>query len=191
MTWASWTGPERRELILASGSPQRRAILEQIGVSFEVVSRTSTSSRPGRRDEVVLENAYRKAAGRGERELPVLGVDTVVSLGLRIFGKPDDEAHAESMLGDLASRRHVVVSGICLIGPEGRTRTAAAETVVEFRALDAAAIAAYVAHRRVAGAGRRLRHPGARGDAGERGSRATTSTSSGCRWRRCSIWSQG
>jgi septum formation protein len=108
----------------------------------------------------VLENAYRKAAavagvvgeGRegGVGGLPILGVDTVVSLGGRaghIFGKPRDEAHAAEMLAALAGRRHIVFSGLCLIEPGstgGRTRTAAAQTVVEFRALDRSAVDAYV-----------------------------------------------
>jgi nucleoside triphosphate pyrophosphatase len=96
---------------------------------------------------VALENAYRKAAAVAQAgelpELPVLGVDTIVSLGRRIFGKPRDAADASEMLTALAGRRHLVVSGICLIEQE-RSRTAAAQTVVEFRALDAAAIEAYV-----------------------------------------------
>jgi septum formation protein len=94
----------------------------------------------------VLENAYRKAAavaaGTGDDDPPVLGVDTVVSLGARIFGKPRDEAHAVEMLTALGGRRHVVFSGICLIA-EGRPQTAAAQTVVEFRPLDRPAIEGY------------------------------------------------
>jgi nucleoside triphosphate pyrophosphatase len=73
----------------------------------------------------------------------VLGVDTVVALGGRNFGKARDAAHAREMLGTLAGRRHLVISGICLIEDE-RVRTTAAQTVVEFRALDAGAVAAYV-----------------------------------------------
>jgi septum formation protein len=138
-------------LILASASPQRRAILEQIGAAFEVRISDAVELEEGPPAEVVLENAYRKAAavaavtgGDGDGRLPVLGVDTVVSLGPRIFGKPRDAAHAAQMLTELAGRRHVVYSGVCLIEGE-RTRTAAAETVVEFRALDRAAVDAYVA----------------------------------------------
>jgi len=80
--------------------------------------------------------------------LPILGVDTVVSLGGRIFGKPRDETHAAEMLAALSGRRHVVFSGLCLIEPGcagGRTRTVAVETVVEFRTLDGSALDAYVA----------------------------------------------
>ena len=97
---------------------------------------------------MALENAYRKAAAvaRGDDapDRPVLGVDTVVSLGPRNFGKAADPGQAREMLSALAGRAHLVISGICLI-EGGRVRTAAARTVVEFRALDAAAIDAYVA----------------------------------------------
>lgn len=136
----------RPKLILASGSPQRRAILDQIGVPFEVRVPDVPELAEGPPAEVVLENAYRKAAaiasGTGDDDPPVLGVDTVVSLGARIFGKPRDEAQAVEMLTALGGRRHLVFSGVCLIGG-GRTQTAAAQTVVEFRSLDQSAINAY------------------------------------------------
>jgi septum formation protein len=130
-------------LILASASPQRRAILQQIGVAFEVRVPAVQELSEGPAAEVALENAYRKAAAIAPAELPVLGVDTVVSLGARIFGKPRDAAHAAEMLTALGGARHVVISGVCLIEGE-RVRTAAAQTAVEFRALDPAAIDAYV-----------------------------------------------
>jgi len=135
-------------LILASASPQRRAILEQIGVPFEVRVSGVDEVEAGRAAEVALENAYRKAAavaGAGEvPDLPVLGVDTVVALGPRTFGKAADAGEAREMLGALAGQRHLVISGLCLIDGD-RVRTAAAQTVVEFRALEAAAVDAYVA----------------------------------------------
>ena len=130
-------------LILASASPQRRAILEQIGVAFEVRVPDVDELSAGPAVEVALENAYRKASSIAPAELPVLGVDTVVSLGREIFGKPRDSGHAAEMLEALAGRRHVVISGVCLIGGD-RVQTAAAHTTVEFRALDRAAIDAYV-----------------------------------------------
>lgn len=139
-------------LILASASPQRRAILEQIGVPFEVRVSGAQELEDGPASEVALENAYRKASAVAAPgvELPVLGVDTVVALGRQLFGKPRDAAHAAEMLGALAGRRHQVVSGVCLIEPSPepgreRVRTAAAQTVVEFRPLDAAEIDAYLA----------------------------------------------
>jgi septum formation protein len=130
-------------LILASASPQRRAILQQIGVAFEVRIPSVDELSEGPAAEVALENAYRKAAAIAPADLPVLGVDTVVSLGAQIFGKPRDAEHAAGMLGALAGQRHVVLSGVCLIDAD-RVRTAAAQTTVEFRPLDRAAIDAYV-----------------------------------------------
>ncbi len=120
-------------LILASASPQRRAILTQIGVAFEVRIPEVAELSDGPAAEVALENAYRKASAIAPADLPVLGVDTVVSLGRRLFGKPRDAAHAAEMLSALAGRTHVVVSGVCLIDGD-RVRTAAARTAVEFRA---------------------------------------------------------
>jgi septum formation protein len=125
-------------LVLASRSPQRRAILEQLGVDFSVQAPEVEELEAGPPQEVALENAYRKAAavaGEGSGGL-VLGVDTVVSLGPRMYGKPGDAAQARDTLRALSGRRHVVISGLCLIGEDGRSRTAAESTVVEFRALD-------------------------------------------------------
>ncbi|MFZ0091734.1 MAG: Maf family protein [Solirubrobacteraceae bacterium] len=144
------TAPETPRLILASASPQRRAILEQIAVPFAVAPSGVEELEEGPAAEVVLENAYRKAAAvaaaGGDRAngLPILGVDTVVSLGGRLFGKPRDVAHAAEMLAALAGARHLVFSGVCVIDSD-RVRTAAAETVVEFRSLTRAGIDRYVA----------------------------------------------
>jgi septum formation protein len=95
--------------------------------------------------EVATENAYRKAAAvaQSEPEATVLGVDTVVALGQRLYGKPADRDDARATLAALANRRHTVVGGICLI-EAGRVRTLATSTQVEFRPLDAAAIEAYL-----------------------------------------------
>jgi septum formation protein len=137
----------RARLVLASGSPQRRAILDQIGVSFEVRVPDLQELEEGPPHEVALENAYRKAAAvaasADEGDPPVLGVDTLVSLGSRIYGKPRDASHAAEMITELAGRRHVVISGLCLI-EAGRARTSAAETVVEFRDLGRGAVEGYV-----------------------------------------------
>jgi septum formation protein len=134
-------------LVLASRSPQRRAILEQLGLEFSIEVPDVEELEQGPPHEVALENAYRKAAavaGEGSGGL-VLGVDTVVSLGARMYGKPADPAEARATLGALAGRRHAVISGICLIGEDGRSRTASAQTLVEFRALPEPLIDWYVA----------------------------------------------
>ena len=85
--------------------------------------------------EVALENAVRKARAVGPREAVVLGVDTVVALGSRIYGKPVGVDDARATLSALAGRRHAVISGLCVIDPADEERTAAAHTLVDFRAL--------------------------------------------------------
>jgi septum formation protein len=136
-----------RSLILASRSPQRRAILEQLGVEFTVVVSDAEELEAGPPHEVAIENAYRKAhavATAADREALVLGVDTVVCIGARLYGKPEDEAAARATLAALSGRRHAVIGGVCLI-ESGTARTAAASTTVEFRRLDDPVIDWYVA----------------------------------------------
>jgi septum formation protein len=137
-------------LILASGSPQRRAILEQLGVAFRVVVPGVDELASGDPEHVAVENARRKArAGAEQAALPepagevVLGVDTLVALDGRLYGKPGDRAHAGETLRALAGRRHQVLSGICVIDGDGE-RTAAAATSVCFRPMSDAAIAWYL-----------------------------------------------
>ncbi len=74
----------------------------------------------------------------------MLGVDTVVSVGAHIYGKPADEDAARATLHALAGRRHAVVSGVCLI-ENGAARTAVATTLVQFRAFGAELVDWYVA----------------------------------------------
>jgi septum formation protein len=136
-----------RPLVLASRSPQRRAILEQLGIAFRIVVPDVEELESGPPDEVALENAYRKAAAvaSGEPEARVLGVDTVVAIGGRIYGKPGTEAEARETLSALSGREHTVISGVCLLEPRDRPRTAAARTAVEFRRFDDALIDWYLA----------------------------------------------
>ena len=134
-------------LLLASTSPQRRAILEQLGLPFEVVA-----PRYDERDDAGLappELVRAHAAGKarsvaGEAgERPVLGVDTAVVIEGRVLGKPEDEADAAEMLETLSAREHVVVSGVCLLTPSWEA-IGHEETLVGFRELTPRDIAAYV-----------------------------------------------
>jgi septum formation protein len=136
-------------LLLASTSPQRRLILDQLGVPYDVLAPTYVEEDPPKANAVrlVREHARGKArsvaAQAGER--PVLGVDTAVSLGGKIFGKPANAAEAERMIEELAGETHVVVSGLCLL-------TAAWELVehdstrVTFRELTPREIAHHMTH---------------------------------------------
>jgi septum formation protein len=94
---------------------------------------------------VALENAYRKAAAVAEQEpeATVLGVDTVVALGPRLYGKPRDRDGARAILSALAGHRHAVIGGVCLI-EAGRARTLAAITEVQFRPLSSEEIERYL-----------------------------------------------
>jgi septum formation protein len=134
-------------LLLASTSPQRRAILEQLRIPFDVVAPVYEEDDGGA-DAVAMvkEHAVGKArsvaAGAGER--PVLGVDTAVVLDGRVYGKPADAAEAERMLEALAGRRHAVISGLCLLTP-GWELIDADTTFVDFRTLTPRDLAGYVA----------------------------------------------
>jgi septum formation protein len=115
-------------VILASRSPQRRAILTQLGIEFEVVIPDVEELEEGDPREMVIENAVRKVnAVRGDL---VLGVDTTVVVDGRSYGKPVDREEAEETLLLLSGRTHEVWSGIAL-----DERTAAACTRVHFRPL--------------------------------------------------------
>ena len=98
-------------------------------------------------EEIAAENAARKArevSGRAG-SAPVLGVDTVVSLDARVYGKPASAEQARRTLLALSGRRHVVTSGICLV-EGGRVRTATSTTAVQFRTLGDELLEWYVSH---------------------------------------------
>jgi len=136
-------------LLLASTSPQRRLILDQLGIPYEVLAPTYVEEDPPKANAVrlVRENARGKArsvaAQAGER--PVLGIDTAVSLGGKIFGKPASAAEAEQMLEELAGETHVVVSGLCLITPAWEL-VEHDSTRVTFRELTPREIAHHMTH---------------------------------------------
>jgi len=132
-------------VILSSGSPQRRAILEQLGVEFRVQAPDVEELSQGEPRRVVRENALRKAravAGRDER---VLGSDTAVVLDGRILGKPTDEREAEIFLRRLSGRTHEVMSGVALREPDGQERSDVAVTRVRFRRLERSDLDWYLA----------------------------------------------
>lgn len=135
-------------LLLASTSPQRRAILEQLGIPFDVVAPRYEEHDPAEADAVALvrEHAQGKArsVAAGAEERPVLGVDTTVVLGGRIYGKPADATAAEAMLEALSGQTHAVVSGLCLV-TQGWEVVDADTTFVTFRKLTPRDLATYVA----------------------------------------------
>jgi nucleoside triphosphate pyrophosphatase len=133
------SAPPAPPLLLASSSPQRPAILEQLGVPFDLVE-----PRYVELGDDPLEHAAGKARSVDGGERPVLGVDTVVVCDGAVLGKASTAAEAEQMLEALSGRVHEVVSGLCLRTPaweELRRET----TRVEFRPLTPRDLAAYVA----------------------------------------------
>ena len=128
-------------LVLASRSPQRRAILAQVGIAFDVAAPEADELTEGDPERVVVENALRKA--RAVAAPLTLGCDTEVALGGRVYGKPADAAEAERFLRELSGREHAVVSGIALI-EDGSERTAVCRTKVAFRELDEATVGWYL-----------------------------------------------
>jgi septum formation protein len=130
--------PPAPPIILASISPQRRAILEQLGVPFDVVAPDFEES-----GDDPLELAAGKARSVYGGDRPVLGVDTEVVVDGEALGKPSSAGAAELMLERLAGRTHQVVSGLCLRTPaweELQSET----TQVTFRALTPRDLAHYV-----------------------------------------------
>lgn len=143
-------------LILASASPQRRAILERLGISFTVRPTHVAEIERGEPAEVAVENALRKARaaraqgghetvlGLDRVDETVLGVDTLVALDGRIYGKPPNEQAAREVLRALAGETHTVFSGVALLCGD-RERVALAHTHVAFREFDEELLDWYVA----------------------------------------------
>jgi septum formation protein len=133
-------------LVLASRSPQRRAILEQLGVPFVERPVDIVEEDEGVPTAVASENALRKAvAGRAAEGEIVLGVDTIVATELEIWGKPPNPDAAAETLRRLSGRTHTVISGVALVRSSGDVQAATATTQVTFRELDDALVERYVA----------------------------------------------
>jgi len=132
--------PPAPPLILASTSPRRREILEQLRIPFDVVvpHYDETSGDP-------VEHAVGKARSVGPfGDRPVLGCDTEVLCEGRVFGKPETETDAEEMLESLAGKTHEVVSGLALLTPAWE-EVHREVTTVTFRPLTPRDLARYVA----------------------------------------------
>jgi septum formation protein len=138
-------------LFLASRSPRRRDLLQQIGVAFEPLDLDVPERRePGEPAEDYVSRVAREKAGAGLMQVAavagavVLGADTEVVLDDHVFGKPADAGAAAAMLARLAGRRHRVLSAVWLVSA-GREEHALSESMVEFAPMSSAEIDAYVA----------------------------------------------
>ncbi len=126
----------RSRLVLASSSPRRLALLEQIGIAPDAVLSPDIDEMP-RREELPRPYAIRMAeaklaaaAPRAGEDALVLAADTVVALGRRILPKTETEAEARRCLSLLAGRRHSVLTALALRAPDGSTSTRVVESVV-------------------------------------------------------------
>ena len=140
------SAPPAPPLLLASRSPQRRAILQQLAIPFDTVvpeyEEELTGADPVAEVERHAQGKARSVAGvAGDR--PVLGVDTEVVLDGRVYGKPGDDSEAEAMLDELSGKTHEVISGLCLLTP-GWEELRHAVTRVSFRALTPRELGLYV-----------------------------------------------
>lgn len=142
--------PPITQIILASKSPRRVALLAEMGIRCEVM--------PADIDESVhlneapsayvlrlaIEKAQAVAARLGNPPLPILAADTTVALGDVIFGKPENAQDATDMLQQLSGRAHWVHTAVALL-VDGQVQHAVSSTQVQMMTLPAAVIAAYVA----------------------------------------------
>jgi septum formation protein len=136
-------------IILASASPRRSELLNQLGVKFQVVASNVPELHHDQLTalEVCQINAYRKARSVAKKrpDALVLAADTLVYLNNRLFGKPTSLEEAFQMLKALQGQTHQVVTALCLMHlREHRQKLCAETTAVTFRALDAAKIRHYL-----------------------------------------------
>ncbi|HWN97309.1 MAG TPA: Maf family protein [Methylomirabilota bacterium] len=136
-------------VILASASPRRAELLRKTVRQFEVIPARAEEFQPEHLSpsEACMLNAYRKARAVAKRfpDALVIGADTEVCLGRRVFGKPATRAEAEQMLLDLEGKEHRVITGVCLLHlRRHRQRTLAVTTRVTFKPLGADEVAEYL-----------------------------------------------
>ena len=144
---------------LASQSPRRRQLLDQLGVRHELLVADADedvealeATRKGEAPETYVERvtcaklraASRRLRARGLAPAPILCADTTVAIGARILGKPVDGAEAARMLALLSGRSHRVISAVA-VAARGRSRLAASVSRVRFAAIEPARIERYVA----------------------------------------------
>jgi septum formation protein len=133
------SSPPAPPLILASTSPQRRAILTQLGIPFVVVAPDYEEI-----GDDPVEHAAGKARSVDGGDQPVLGVDTIVVCDGQVLGKPANATEAEAMLEQLSGKTHEVVSALCLRTPAWE-ELGREVTRVRFRPLTPRDLAFYLA----------------------------------------------
>jgi septum formation protein len=134
-----------QSLVLASASPRRLDLLRQVGRGPERVTPADVDESP-RKEETPRQLALRLALAKAQAGAAlspgafVIGADTVVALGRRVLGKPDDEDDARRMLTLLSGRAHRVLTGVAVLGPDGRSASRLSETRLRWKRLTPAEI---------------------------------------------------
>ncbi len=137
-------------LVLASASPRRLDLLRQVGLEPATIDPADIDETP-RTGELPRAYALRMALAKlavVKQRHPgalVLAADSVVVCSRRILPKTEEEAEARDCLARLSGRRHRVLGGVAVAGPDGRVRTRLVETIVRFKRLEAAEIDSYLA----------------------------------------------
>lgn len=135
------------KVILASASPRRQALLQQIGITPLICPADFAEGSGSQAQEVALHNAAGKCAAVAAKmgdELPVIAADTIVVIDNVILGKPQDAAAAKAMLQRLSGRTHQVMTGVAVCY-KGQKMSEVCVTDVSFRQLTAEEIDAYIA----------------------------------------------
>jgi len=141
------------QIYLASQSPRRRELLQQIGIKFRVLApdvneaampREAPAEYVERIARIKAEVAWARVVERRMKRYPVLAADTAVILGRRILGKPQSDAEAASMLQSLSGRTHQVITAVAMTF-EGKLKVTRSESAVTFRRLAPDEIAHYLA----------------------------------------------
>ncbi|MDH5734896.1 MAG: Maf-like protein [Gammaproteobacteria bacterium] len=135
------------QIILASASPRRQALLDQIGVSYQVLPvDIDETVKPGESaEDCVIRLALEKAVtglNKSETKLPVLGSDTIILLNKQILGKPENRMHAIQMLSSLSGQSHQVLTAVAMVTNQKREYLVSKSNVY-FRELTENEIQAY------------------------------------------------
>jgi septum formation protein len=135
-------------LILASASPRRKQLLEQIGMPFIPIPSCIEENEDGNdpmSHTLILSEKKAKAVFQKSKEQWILGADTIVVIDQEIIGKPGNQVEALSMLQRLSGKNHEVITGFCVLNPSGLlAHSEAVSTIVEFRDLQRNEIESYV-----------------------------------------------
>jgi septum formation protein len=136
-----------KRVILASGSPQRRALLAALGLDFEVRVPSVEEETGGQPQQVVESNARRKAEAVATEATDALVIagDTEVVIDGEVLGQPGNEQEARAHLERLSGREHHVLGGLALVGPDEEPRTGVDVATVAFRELEPDLISVYLA----------------------------------------------